>query len=66
MGCLIAVAVYLTLLPVSLVLSTPVVLVSAFFGWSSYGENVKRGYLKVVEFWIQGADSLGAVDIDCG
>ncbi|MEZ5327038.1 MAG: hypothetical protein R3F19_18465 [Verrucomicrobiales bacterium] len=49
---LFRVALYIFLLPVSLVVMTPIILVGAFFSKEgSYRENLKNGYRSVYEFW---------------
>lgn len=55
MGCLLQIALYLLLLPVSLLLTTPVILITALRGEEEYWPTVKQYYRRVLDFW---ADSL--------
>lgn len=51
-GCLIQFLVWLLLLPISLLITTPVILVLALFGKESYGKNLNHYYQKVIAFWL--------------
>lgn len=42
---------YVVLLPVTLVLATPWVLLRALFGPDTYPENVKAGYDGILHWW---------------
>ena len=46
-GCLVQLLWFLILLPIALVIATPIILVAAVFGKDSYGENLKRYYRQV-------------------
>jgi len=39
------------LLPISWIISTPVILALALLQQGTYGQNVRAGYRKVFEFW---------------
>ncbi len=43
-GCLVHWLLWLILLPIALIIATPIILVTAAFGKDSYGENLKRYY----------------------
>jgi|GEM_PF-5429166 len=48
---IIQVVVEIIILPVTLALATPVVLILGFFGENSYLENIKESYGKIVKWW---------------
>ena len=48
-GCLVQLLGFLILLPIILVIATPIILVAAAFGKDSYGENLKRYYGQVFD-----------------
>jgi hypothetical protein len=50
-GLLIRVIVFLILLPVWVVVTSPVIWVVALFGAGPYPENVRRGYGRAVGVW---------------
>lgn len=50
---LVRLVLWLILLPVSMVLATPFVLVAAAFSGRPYFESVKDGYRGVYDFWMR-------------
>jgi hypothetical protein len=45
--------VWFLLLPVTWIVSTPVILILSFFLSDTYLDNVKNSYSKVTDFWAQ-------------
>lgn len=43
--------IWVVMLPVSLVLATPIILVTSIFKKDGYIKNVKRGYIKIIKWW---------------
>lgn len=50
---LISIVVYVLLLPVTFIISTPAILVVSFFGEKSYDENLKYYYGKIWKFYLK-------------
>jgi hypothetical protein len=48
---LFGVLIWVLLLPISLILVTPVIVVGALFTQRDYWTSLKAGYGEVVEFW---------------
>ncbi len=48
---LVRTVLWLLLLPISMLLATPIVLIGAFFTGRPYAESVKDGYHSVYLFW---------------
>lgn len=63
MGCLLQTLLYLALLPISLIVATPFVLVAAVFGSGPYWNNVRESYGKLTDFWFE-ASSHWPSDVD--
>jgi len=49
---LFRVIIYFLIIPVSVVLATPVILIAAVYGPENYFQNILEGYRKVFDFWI--------------
>lgn len=58
-GCLIQIIAYVLVLPISLVLATPVILVAAFFGSKRYWQNVKQYYTRIIAWWGEALGYMG-------
>lgn len=52
-GCLGGLLIYVLLLPLSLVVATPYILITAVWEKQGYIQNVKNGYLRVYRFWAE-------------
>jgi hypothetical protein len=48
---LLEVFFYIIFLPITFIISTPIILIKSFFGKKSYTENIKVSYSKVFHWW---------------
>jgi len=43
--------IWIILLPISLIFTTPIILITSFFGKEGYFKTLRMSYLKVINWW---------------